>query len=123
MKITTRSYITGFALSLGLTLTAFILVWRQVSSESAVFSDLFLLTAVGVLALTQLVVQLVFFLHLTRESKPRWNLAVLSFAALIVFILVFGSLWIMISLNYHQGNQMTPAQTDTHIIHDEGIQP
>ena len=115
------TYIAGFLLSLGLTIGAYLLVWRHVRSHHTVFTDEFLNVAVAVLALTQLLVQLVFFLHLSRESKPRWNLVVLSFAALVVLILVSGSLWIMWSLNYHHAHQMNPAQTDTYIIHDEGI--
>jgi cytochrome o ubiquinol oxidase operon protein cyoD len=46
----------------------------------------------------------VFFLHLGRESKPRWNLNALLFAVLVVVIIVFGSLWIMHNLNYHMQN-------------------
>jgi cytochrome o ubiquinol oxidase subunit IV len=121
-QATYGTYIAGFALSLGLTLAAYLLVWRHVNSHHAIFTDSFLNVAVAVLALLQLVVQLVFFLHLGRESKPRWNLAVLSFAAMVVIILVGGSLWIMSNLNYHHGHEMTPSQTNTYIIHDEGIQ-
>lgn len=115
------SYIAGFIFSLGLTLAAFSLVWRHTQSDREVFSETFLFVWVGALAITQLIVQLVFFLHLGRESKPRWNLIVLSFAALVVVILVFGSLWIMYSLNYRHGHKMTPEQVETNIINDEGI--
>ena len=71
-------------------------------------------------ALLQVFVQLQYFLHLGDESKPRWNLMIFSFMVLVVFILVFGSLWIMNSLNYHM-HSMTPEETDTFIIKDEGI--
>lgn len=116
------TYIAGFLFSLSLTLAAFLLVWRQVDSDRQMFREGFLLTFVAVLALTQLLVQLVFFLHLGRESKPRWNLTVLSFALIVVVILVFGSLWIMESLRrYHEGHELSPEQTETQIIQDEGI--
>ena len=118
----TRNYVTGFALSLGLTLTAFILVWRYVDSGRQSFSESSLLIWVAGLAIAQLFTQLVFFLHLGRESKPRWNLAVLAFAATIVIILVFGSLWIMANLNYRGGHGTSPQQTETYIIEDEGFQ-
>jgi cytochrome o ubiquinol oxidase operon protein cyoD len=59
----------------------------------------------------------VFFLHLGRETKPRWKLAVFVGMIIIVAILAFGSLWIMANLNYH----MAPSQTDTFIVKDEGI--
>jgi heme/copper-type cytochrome/quinol oxidase subunit 4 len=67
-------------------------------------------------------VQLFFFLHIGRESKPRLNAAAFLFATLVVTILVAGSLWIMDNLNYHHGahEHKTPAEVDEHIIHDEG---
>ncbi len=74
------------------------------------------------LAVTQLLVQLLFFLHLGRESKPRWNLIVLAFAVMVVVIVVFGSLWIMKNLQYNHGHQ-TPEETDKFLIHDEGYKP
>lgn len=117
MKISKASYATGFLLSLGLTLAAFMLVWRQTESDGAALGRNFLIAWLIVLALAQLATQLVFFLHLGRESKPRWNLTVLSFAAMVVLILVLGTLWIMNNLNYHQGH----IPTDEHIIEDEGI--
>lgn len=52
----------------------------------------------SVLASVQLVVQLLFFLHLGEESKPRWKLLSLIFALIILGIIVFGSLWIMFDL-------------------------
>lgn len=113
-QISTGSYIVGFVMSLILTLTAYILVAKRHQSNHT------LIILVIILSISQLLVQLVFFLHLGRESKPRWNLIVLSFAALIVGILVLGSLWIMNNLNYHHDN-LTPSQTTDYIIHDEGI--
>ena len=108
------SYSIGFLISLELTLGAYLLVINQAFSSRRL-----ILTIMG-LAVAQLLVQLIFFLHLGRESKPRWNLVVFSFAATVVLILVIGSLWIMNHLNYHS---MTPQQTNTYIIKDEGIQP
>ena len=107
------SYITGFVLSLALTLTAYLLVSQHVLASGP------LVTAIAVLAIVQLLVQLVLFLHLGSEPKPRWNLVVSLFAALVVVIVVFGSLWIMNNLNYH----MSPANTDKYIIQDEGVHP
>ncbi|MEX1059022.1 MAG: cytochrome o ubiquinol oxidase subunit IV [Candidatus Saccharimonadales bacterium] len=121
-KLTERSYIVGYIFSLSLTLAAFLLVWRYVDSDRQIFSEGFLFAWIAALALVQLFAQLVFFLHLGRESKPRWNLTVLTFAATIVIILVFGSLWIMANLNYRGGHGTSPQQTETYIIEDEGFQ-
>jgi cytochrome o ubiquinol oxidase operon protein cyoD len=125
---TIYTYIAGYVLSLGLTGTAFWLVHKHLQSHHLTPSDRFILTALAALAITQLLVQLVFFLHLDRESKPRWNLAALGFAAIVVVILVAGSIWIMTNLNYHHvrdahDHQLTPAQLNHTIIQDEGVQP
>jgi cytochrome o ubiquinol oxidase operon protein cyoD len=111
---TARNYIIGFSASLILTAAAYLLVSHKSLHGS------WLTFAIISLAIIQLFVQLIFFLHLGRESRPRWNLTVFSFAAMVVLILVLGSLWIMSHLNYHN---MNPSQTDQSIIKDEGVQP
>lgn len=110
-----RSYSIGFGLSLVLTIAAYLLASRQLTTGWA------LIFALAALAVAQLTVQLVFFLHLGRESKPRWNLVVFAFALMVVIILVFGSLWIMHNLNYAHHNLPANA-TDQQIIKDEGYQ-
>lgn len=109
---TTRSYSTGFILAILLTNAAFLLV----ASKS--ISGWGLAIALAMLAVAQLWVQLRYFLHLGRESKPRWNQLMFLFAVMVVVILGFGSLWIMKNLNYHM---MSPKETDSSIIEDEGI--
>ncbi|GAB4221873.1 MAG: cytochrome o ubiquinol oxidase subunit IV [Francisella sp.] len=89
---TYKSYIQGFVLSIVITTIAFALVGFKVLSPVA------LCVAVMVLALAQLFVQLVFFLHLSTDSKARWNLISAIFAAIIVFIIVAGTIWIMFDL-------------------------
>jgi cytochrome o ubiquinol oxidase operon protein cyoD len=117
----TGAYIAGFCLSLGLTLASFALVWRHKDSDGQIFSTGFLMAWIVALALVQLLTQLVFFLHLGRESKPRWNLSALAFAVIVVGILVFGSLWIMESLDYHGGHHGSSQASDEYIIQDEGF--
>jgi cytochrome o ubiquinol oxidase subunit IV len=108
------SYIIGFVLSVTLTLTAYLIVDRHLLTGAA------LMAAIAALAVTQLLAQLVLFLHLGQEPRPRWNLTVTLFAGLVVLILVLGSLWIMNNLNYHM---TSPMDTDHAIIQDEGLQP
>lgn len=105
---TLGTYITGFVLSLLLTGTAYALVWGHVHSAHERFSHHFIIPVVLGLAVLQLLVQLVFFLHLSRQSKPRWNMLMLAFAFIVIFIVVGGSVWIMDSLNYH----MTMPQSE-----------
>lgn len=99
------SYVSGYVLSLYLTITAYVMVTHHL------FSNHGLVAAVVILALIQFLVQLLFFLHLGRETKPRWKLFVLLFMVMVVLILVFGSLWIMDNLNY----RMTPAQINQYM--------
>ena len=113
---TVRSYTVGFLLSIILTLVAYGVTARQLTNGWA------LIYALAALAVTQLFVQLVFFLHLSRRSQSRWNLIVLAFAGMVVFILVFGSLWIMHHLNAYHDN-LTPQQLNQSIIKDEGYRP
>jgi cytochrome o ubiquinol oxidase operon protein cyoD len=104
-KGTLTYYVVGYLLSLELTMASYLLVTRHVNSHHVLFTHRFLVGAIATLAIMQLLVQLICFLHLNRESKPRWNLTVLAFAAIVVVILVFGSLWIMDNLNYHQSQE------------------
>ena len=61
-----------------------------------------------VAACVQVAVHLVTFLHIGQETKPRWRAYSFAFTALTIVIIVIGSLWIMINLNYNMG--MSPQQ-------------
>lgn len=119
MKFTLKSYIIGFVLSLVLTLTAAGLVWEHVRSGHAVFSHPFLAGAIIVLAIVQLFVQLIFFMHLAGESGPRWRLGALLSTAGIIAIIVVGAIWIMGHLNYNM--MASPAQMETYIQSQDGF--
>jgi cytochrome o ubiquinol oxidase operon protein cyoD len=104
------SYVIGFAFSIGLTLIAYFGVTRSwFSHGSVVFA---LLT----LAIMQFAVQLFFFLHIGRETRPRWKLLMLFLAIIFVLIVVLGSIWIMYNLDY----RMTPTQTQTYLHQQDG---
>ncbi len=118
-KGSSSKYLIGYELSLFLTLLSYFMARRHVDSHHTVYSDRFLVIALSIFAVVQLFVQLIFFLHLSKDSKQRWNNIVLAFAAIVVLILVFGSLWIMANLNYHHPHVIAPGQ----IIHDEGVHP
>lgn len=89
-----RAYISGFVLSVGLTLIAYFAAVRHTISGKS------LMAALLGLAVVQLFVQLFFFLHIGRETKPRWRLLMLFLAIFVVLIVVLGSLWIMYNLSY-----------------------
>ncbi len=100
-------YTVGYVLSLALTFAAFATV-----TAFRMTDDVVVIAIIVGLAVLQLFVQLVYFLHLGDESKPRWNLISLLFALLVVGIVVIGSLWIMNNLNY---NMMSPHQLQQHM--------
>jgi cytochrome o ubiquinol oxidase operon protein cyoD len=105
-------YCLGFGLSIITTMLAYSLVNNHLMAGWGLAY-----TVVG-LALLQVVIQLMFFLHLNQESEPRWNLMILDFTLLVVVIVVVGTLWVMQHLNYHG----SPESTETYIVNDEGYQ-
>lgn len=88
-----KTYVHGYALSILLTLMAYFAVVKHLLSAWV------LVFVIAGLAVTQAIVQLVYFLHLGKETKPRWNMVVFLFMTMVVVILVFGSVWIMHSLS------------------------
>ena len=98
---TLKAYIIGFLGAIILTAISFSLVVTQ-----DLTGDLLVYTIVG-LALVQAVVQLIFFLHIGQEAKPRWELLIFYFMLLVLFIVVAGSLWIMNDLNKRVMRNMT----------------
>ena len=96
---TMKMYVTGFVLSVIFTLAAFALVWAHTSSKHETFSHPFLITTTLVLAVIQFFVQIFFFLHLGRETKPRWKRTVLLLMITFVLVVVVGSIWVMYSLS------------------------
>ena len=89
-----KGYLVGFALATGLTLVSFFL-----ARSSLVWAPSIPI-ALSVLAIAQMGVHLVFFLHITTGPDNVNNVMALAFGVLIVMLLVFGSLWIMTHLNH-----------------------
>ena len=112
------SYAIGFTLSLLLTIASFGLAQLHVNSDHEKFSHESLIVAVLVFAFTQLAVQIVFFLHLAREQRPRPMSMLFLFTGLIIAIVTLGSIWIMNNLDYsHAGSY----PSDEELIKDEGL--
>jgi cytochrome o ubiquinol oxidase operon protein cyoD len=57
--------------------------------------------ALGVLAVAQMGVHLVFFLHISTGPDNTNNVLALAFGIMVVILLVAGSLWIMANLNHN----------------------
>ena len=88
-----RAYVIGFIASLLLTCIAFSLVGFKLLPEHVLIH-----TLTG-LALVQAAFQLLFFLHVGQEAKPRWETLTFCFMMLVLLIVAVGSLWIMFDLN------------------------
>lgn len=89
-----RGYLIGFVLAALLTGVSFYI------AKSTLVWQPSIPIALTVLAIAQMGVHLVFFLHLTSGPDNINNALALAFGLLIVMLLVFGSLWIMTHLNH-----------------------
>ena len=102
-------YTIGLALAVLLTATSF---W--VANTSLLWAPGVVL-GLAVLAIAQMGIHLVFFLHITTGSDSTNNVLALAFGVLIVFLVIAGSLWIMANLN---DNMMPSSQLmDLHMQH------
>ena len=88
-------YLVGLALATGLTIVSFYIARSTLVWQPSIP------IALSVLAIAQMGVHLVFFLHLTSGPDNINNVLALAFGLLIVMLLVFGSLWIMTHLNHN----------------------
>lgn len=107
----TRSYIIGFLLSLIFTAIPYYMVVNKSVSGTAL---LVTILAFGVL---QMLVQVLFFLHLGRGPKPLYNVVFLIFTVTTILVVVGGSIFIMTNLHYN----MSPEDMSKKLIEKEGI--
>ncbi len=90
---TIKSYVIGFFASILLTGLAFYLTLSQLIKGQT------LIVTLAGLGIVQAIIQLIFFLHVGKEDKPRWELLLCLFMVGVLFVIVLGSLWIMYDLN------------------------
>ena len=90
---TLKLYLSGFLGSLVLTALSFTFAGFQL------FKEPILIVLLVFLAICQAFVQLIFFMHMGKEAKPRWMTLVFYFMALVLLIVILGSLWIIFDLN------------------------
>lgn len=95
------SYIKGFILSVILTAIPFALVMSGGLESRG-------LTAVLVIgfAIAQILVHMVYFLHMTSRQEEGWTLLSTIFTIIVLVILLSGSLWVMFHLNTNMMPQM-----------------
>ena len=87
------AYLFGLLLATGLTAASFYFAWSDLIWKPSIPAALI------ALAIAQIGVHLVFFLHITTSPDNTNNVLALAFGVLIVFLIVAGSVWIMANLN------------------------
>jgi cytochrome o ubiquinol oxidase operon protein cyoD len=88
-------YLTGLGLAILLTATSFFVAGTDLVWQPSIP------VALVVLAIAQMGVHLVFFLHITTGADNTNNVLALAFGVLIVILVMGGSLWIMANLNHN----------------------
>ena len=97
-----RSYPVGYVVAVLLTIASFVAAQTNALTPSSVTA------AITVLAIAQMLVHLIFFLHISTSPNQRTNIIAFAVTLLIVGMIVAGSLWIMSHL---QSNMMPSGQT------------
>lgn len=97
-----KSYAIGFVLSVILTAIPFLLVMGKGFDSSRV-------TALVVLgfAAVQIVVHMIYFLHMNTRAEGGWSMLALLFTGVLLVIMLSGSIWVM----YHLNTNMMPGMS------------
>lgn len=104
--VTVRDYLIGFGLSVVLTAIPFWLVMGDVLANKQVTALIIM-----AFAMVQIVVHVVYFLHMTSSAEEGWSLMSLIFTLVVIVIALAGSLWVMHHLTtntmpYHDMRQI-----------------
>ena len=96
-----QSYLIGFALSAVLTAIPFWAVMTGAFKDPSTAA-----LVVMVFAVAQIVVHMIYFLHMSGKSEGGWTMMALIFTIILVVITLSGSIWVM----YHMNTNMMPMQ-------------
>jgi len=94
-----KDYAIGFVLSLILTAIPF---WLVMSNTLAPDTTRWVILG---FAAVQLVVQMVYFLHMSSKSEGGWNMMALILTIVLLVIVMSGSIWVM----HHMNQNMMPG--------------
>ncbi|WP_042690143.1 cytochrome o ubiquinol oxidase subunit IV [Azospirillum sp. B506] len=89
------SYMIGFVLSVILTVIPFWLVMNGTLDNTTTTA------VILVLSVVQIIVHMVYFLHMNGRVEGGWSMLAMIFTIIVVFIMFSGSLWVMYHLNYN----------------------
>ncbi|TCM60686.1 cytochrome bo3 quinol oxidase subunit 4 [Acinetobacter calcoaceticus] len=93
-----KQYSIGFIASVILTIIPFYMVMNADG-----FSRGLIVATIAITAVAQILIQLVFFLHMNSSAEQRWNVIAFIYTILTISVLLVGSVWIM---NYLHSNMM-----------------
>ena len=95
-----RDYVTGFVLSVILTAIPFFLVMSGLVGSGRLTAFLVLGCAV-----IQIIVHMIYFLHMNLKNEAGWTMISLVFTIVVLVIAVIGTIWVM----YHMDANMMPG--------------
>ena len=104
---TLKGYLMGFFLAVFLTAVPFWLVMGKVIPNAQTLAVVTL-----VFAAVQIVVHMIYFLHMNAHSEGGWNMLALMFTAILVVITLSGSIWVMFHLNSNMMPGMSHDMTE-----------
>jgi len=108
-----REYVTGFLLAVVLTAIPFWLVMTHALSRSGAAAAVVL-----AFAALQMVIHMIYFLHMNTRSEGGWTLLALLFTLMLVVIALSGSLWVMYHLNANMMPEGMPGMGGMPVHHD-----
>jgi len=101
-----RDYAIGFVLSVVLTAIPFWLVMEKPFAAGVTAA------IIMAFAVVQIVVHMIYFLHMTPRAEGGWSMTALVFTIIVVLIMLAGSLWVM----HHLNTNMMPMPHDVRQI-------
>jgi cytochrome o ubiquinol oxidase operon protein cyoD len=105
---TLKGYVTGFILAVILTAIPFYLVMNKSIDSSATMGFVLL----GIAAV-QVVVHMIYFLHMDGKVEGGWSMLAMVFTIMVVVVMLSGSLWVM----YHMNHNMIPGVMPAEMVH------
>ncbi len=109
--VTLREYVIGFVLSVILTATPFWLVMNDVITDRTTA-----ILVLGGFAVVQILVHMVFFLHMNGKVEGGWTMLSTIFTVVFVAIAIAGTLWVMFHMNT---NMMPSHELQQHLSHSQ----
>ena len=103
---TLSGYLVGFVLSVILTAIPFWLVMGKVIADKGTMA-----LVLGVFAVAQILVHMVFFLHMNGKIEGGWTLLSTLFTVIFVAVGIAGTLWVM----FHMNANMMPTHAPGHM--------